>query len=75
MPVSKHLLPDFDARPGVTLPGNPNDGLRVSLIEHLAVASKFCVSGLLRMTDCPESTSTFLEVFFILSPTSSSISS
>jgi hypothetical protein len=73
MPISKNLLPVFDAGPDVTFSGNSNDGLRVSLIKRLAVASKFCVSGLLRMTDCPESTSTSLEVFFILSSTSSSI--
>src|SRR5918992_5829073 len=66
MPISKHLLPDLAAGPGVTLPGNSKDGLRVSLINHLAVASKFCVSGLLRRANLSESTSTFLGVFSIL---------
>src|ERR671915_1303772 len=47
MPSSKNLLPVFAAGPGVTLPGNSKDGLRVSLIKHLAGTSNFCVSGLL----------------------------
>jgi hypothetical protein len=45
MPSSKNLLPDLAAGPGVTLPGNSKDGLRVSLIKHLAGASNFCVSS------------------------------
>jgi hypothetical protein len=66
IPISKNLLPVFDAGPGVALPGNSNDGLRVSLIKHLTVASNFCVSGLLRRANLSGSTSTFLEVFSIL---------
>src|ERR671918_3226959 len=66
MPSSKDLLPVFAAGPGVTLPGNSKDGLRVSLINYLAVASRFCVSGLLRRANLSESTSTFLGVFSIL---------
>jgi DNA-binding CsgD family transcriptional regulator len=73
MPVSKHLLPDLEAGLGVTLPGTSKDGLRVSLINHLAVASKFCVSGLLRRANLSESTSTFLGVFSILPLRSCSI--
>src|ERR687895_426091 len=73
MPISKHLLPDLAAGPGVTLPGTSKDGLRVSLINHLAVASKFCVSGLLRRANLSESTSTFLGVFSILPLRSCSI--
>src|SRR5918992_1513879 len=66
MPISKHLLPDLAAGPGVTLPGNSKAGLRVSIINQLAGASQFCVSGLLRRANLSESTSTFLGVFSIL---------
>src|ERR687891_1144366 len=74
MPSSKDLLPGFAAGPGVTLPGNSKDALRVSLIKHLAGASNFCVSGLLRRANLSGSTSTFLEVFPILPLRSCSIS-
>jgi hypothetical protein len=66
IPISKNLLPVFDAGPGVMLRGNSQDVLRVSLIKHLTVASRFRVSGLLRRANLSGSTSTFLEVFSIL---------
>jgi DNA-binding NarL/FixJ family response regulator len=75
MPSSKNLLPDFAAGPDVTLPGNSKDGLRASLHKHLAGASNFCVSRLLRRANLPRSTSTFLGVFSILPLRSCSISS
>src|SRR5918992_5840089 len=74
MPSSKDLLPVFAAGPGVKLPGNLKDGLRVSLHKQLAGASNFCVSGLLRVPNLPRSTSTFLGVFPILPLRSCSIS-